>query len=96
MAVMHSLTRAQLRELHMELERERARHERAMLLAEASAIPGDMTAIERAQLRLDTVGAALRRLADGTYGSCHNCGEPIPYARLLVIPEATHCRGCNR
>jgi len=24
--------------------------------------------------------------------SCHN---PIPYGRLLVVPEATYCVGCG-
>ena len=95
MPVLHSLTRAQLRELHTDLERERARHERALLLATGAATPGDMTGVERTQLRLDAVGAALRRIDEGSYGTCQLCGDPIPYPRLLVIPETAYCRGCG-
>jgi DnaK suppressor protein len=38
---------------------------------------------------------ALERLRDGSYGTCSSCGNQIPAGRLLVIPETTHCLGCN-
>ena len=38
---------------------------------------------------------AIRRLEDGTYGVCAGCHEPIPYGRLLVMPETTHCMTCG-
>jgi RNA polymerase-binding transcription factor DksA len=41
------------------------------------------------------VAAALTRLDAGEYGACMRCGEPIPYGRLLVMPEATHCLRCS-
>jgi RNA polymerase-binding transcription factor DksA len=44
--------------------------------------------------RLDAIDAALARLEAGTYGTCNTCNEPIPYGRLIVMPEATHCVGC--
>jgi DnaK suppressor protein len=34
------------------------------------------------------VRAALDRMKDGTYGLDVNTGEPIPYERLLMLPEA--------
>lgn len=37
---------------------------------------------------------ALRRLDDGTYGICQACGQPIPQARLEVLPEARRCVAC--
>lgn len=37
------------------------------------------------------VEAALARLAEGTYGRCVDCGQPIPDARLEVRPEAARC-----
>jgi RNA polymerase-binding transcription factor DksA len=37
------------------------------------------------------VVAALQRLDDGTYGTCVDCGRPIPEARLEVRPEAARC-----
>lgn len=41
--------------------------------------------------RLDKVNAALRRIADGTYGKCAVGGEEIEEARLSVAPEADTC-----
>lgn len=37
------------------------------------------------------VEAALARIDDGTYGTCVDCGQPIPDARLEVRPEAARC-----
>jgi RNA polymerase-binding transcription factor DksA len=35
--------------------------------------------------------AALRRIAEGTYGICEGSGEPIPLTRLSGIPWARYC-----
>jgi RNA polymerase-binding transcription factor DksA len=40
------------------------------------------------------VAAALRRLRDGTYGFCVDCGQPIEEGRLLALPAAALCTGC--
>lgn len=45
--------------------------------------------------RHEMLDSALRRLEDGTYGLCVSCHDPIPYGRLLVMPEATHCVSCG-
>ena len=37
---------------------------------------------------LNKVDAALRRLEDGTYGDCFECGEEISEARLRALPFA--------
>lgn len=37
------------------------------------------------------VGLAQRRLAEGTYGTCVDCGKEIPAPRLEAIPEANRC-----
>ena len=50
---------------------------------------------DRAHARHFAVTEALRRLADGTYGRCLGCAGPIPFGRLLVMPEATHCVACG-
>lgn len=39
--------------------------------------------------------AAVARLADGTYGTCVECGGAIPPARLRVRPEAERCVPCE-
>jgi len=40
------------------------------------------------------IQAALGRIADGSYGSCKQCGEDIGQARLEAMPEATRCVNC--
>ena len=39
---------------------------------------------------------ALRRQAEGRYGICDDCGEPIDPERLEVRPQATLCISCQR
>jgi DnaK suppressor protein len=41
------------------------------------------------------IDEALRKLAEGTYGICEDCGEPISKERLKVLPFATHCIDCQ-
>ena len=50
---------------------------------------------ERARAR-DTqrIDAALRRIDDGEYGSCAECGEAIAEKRLAVDPTASLCIAC--
>ena len=45
---------------------------------------------------LRKVERALSRVADKTYGICESCGNPIPVARLEVLPYATECVSCAR
>jgi RNA polymerase-binding transcription factor DksA len=40
------------------------------------------------------IRAALRRIADGSYGTCMRCGEPIAKARLDLLPWTPLCRSC--
>lgn len=51
---------------------------------------GDQAAIE-----LELVRAALQRVADGTYGLCLDCGEPIDARRLEALPASAHCVTCQ-
>jgi DnaK suppressor protein len=41
------------------------------------------------------VDAALRRLDEGTYGNCFECGEEIAEARLRALPFAARCKDCE-
>ena len=45
--------------------------------------------------RINRISAALERLADGEYGTCVECGEPIAPARLRVMPEVQTCVRCQ-
>jgi DnaK suppressor protein len=46
------------------------------------------------QRHLAEVDAAIERLADGTYGICERCGQPIAKARLEARLTARTCIGC--
>lgn len=37
---------------------------------------------------------AQSRLANGSYGNCERCGQPIPRERLAVRPEVRFCVPC--
>lgn len=52
-------------------------------------------ATERARKRdLVRIEMAERRLAEGDYGYCEECGEEIPDGRLTIDPMAERCVGC--
>jgi DnaK suppressor protein len=55
----------------------------------------DLALRDRAQQHLALVDAALRRLDEGSFGSCVRCGQPIPPERLDVLPWAAHCIDCQ-
>jgi DnaK suppressor protein len=50
--------------------------------------------LAQARDQLTRVDAALARLADGSYGRCEHCGQPIAPERLAARPTATTCIGC--
>jgi DnaK suppressor protein len=56
----------------------------------------DYTLEENSEHVLEAIDAALKRIEDGTYGRCVNCGKPIAEERLAAIPWATHCIDCKR
>ena len=44
---------------------------------------------------LNKIDAALRRLDEGTYGNCFECGDEIAEARLRALPFAVRCKDCE-
>jgi DnaK suppressor protein len=56
----------------------------------------EYTLEEGAERLLGEIDAALKRIEDGTYGSCTNCGGQIPEERLEALPWATLCIECQR
>ena len=51
--------------------------------------------VRMANVRLQQVGAALQRVARGTFGECADCGDDIGYPRLKARPEAPFCLSCQ-
>ncbi len=50
---------------------------------------------DREHKMIRKIHEALRRLEDGTYGICEDCGEPIAPARLAARPVTTLCAECK-
>lgn len=41
------------------------------------------------------IDEAIRKLNEGTYGKCEDCGEEISEERLRILPFAIYCRDCQ-
>jgi RNA polymerase-binding protein DksA len=65
--------------------------ERATDLENQDALEG----IENSELQeIHQIREALRRIAEGTYGVCAQCGVAIDPKRLKALPTATRCISC--
>jgi DnaK suppressor protein len=50
---------------------------------------------ERESKYLKKIEYALRKMEEGTYGICENCGKPISFERLKARPVAIYCIECK-
>ena len=50
---------------------------------------------DAARRELDDIDCALRRIEDGSYGTCQACGGPMGMQRIRAIPEARYCVSCS-
>jgi DnaK suppressor protein len=55
-----------------------------------------VSTLEQVEAELSGVEHALRRLDDGTYGTCEACGGPIGPERLQSAPAARFCAAHER
>ena len=51
-------------------------------------------ALNRAKQTLSKMERALMKINDPDFGLCRECEEPIPYARLMIVPESDLCVQC--
>ncbi|HVH46368.1 MAG TPA: TraR/DksA C4-type zinc finger protein [Labilithrix sp.] len=49
----------------------------------------------REKVFLDKIEKALRKIEDGSFGTCEECGEEISIKRLEARPETTLCIRCK-
>ena len=56
----------------------------------------DYTLTDNETQLLGAIDAALRRIDNGTYGVCTNCGKPISEERLEALPWASLCIDCAK
>jgi DnaK suppressor protein len=55
----------------------------------------DAAHAEHAGRELEQIRAALKRIADDSYGECLDCAEPIDLRRLLALPATPFCTSCQ-
>lgn len=48
------------------------------------------------QKELVAIDAALKRFADGAFGTCVTCGDAIRPERLALVPHTPFCAACAR
>ena len=68
-------------------------------LSRMEALQEQAMAIEverRREVELARIDAALERLANGAYGACVTCVQPIEPRRLALDPSTPLCLGCAR
>lgn len=67
--------------------------------ADAAAATAERTEViglvDSVKTMLDNVDAALERIAEGTYGTCAECGKKIAKARIEFRPESIYCVDCK-
>ncbi len=59
--------------------------ERTEVLGLVESLKGQLSSVEKALLKID----------NGSYGSCDNCGKPIPPERLEARPASVLCIDCK-
>ncbi|MER6847108.1 MULTISPECIES: TraR/DksA C4-type zinc finger protein [Streptomyces] len=72
----------------------RADERRRRRSAAQTEVRGQLAA--SARMVLADVEAALDRMAEGRYGSCHLCRRPIARERLTIVPQARYCARCQQ
>jgi DnaK suppressor protein len=63
--------------------------------SEQSETERQMSLVQRLNMQLAEVEHCLQKIANGTYGKCDDCGQPIPEERLEALPKASHCLACK-
>jgi DnaK suppressor protein len=51
--------------------------------------------LDRESKLLKEVQAALKRVEEGSYGTCLRCEEEIPEKRMKAVPWAAYCVPCQ-
>ena len=55
-----------------------------------------MNIVSSEQEILYQIDDALKRLDDGSFGTCQQCNQPILMSRLKAVPYASLCISCQR
>jgi RNA polymerase-binding protein DksA len=55
----------------------------------------ELASVDRHVQEIRDIDAALLRIAEGTYGECSDCAQPIAVERLEAYPTARRCIVCQ-
>ena len=55
----------------------------------------DLALSAQARAAVEEIDRALAKIDAGSYGTCEQCGQAIPKARLKALPYATLCVACK-
>jgi len=55
-----------------------------------------LTLVDLRRDTLEKIDQALKKLEEGTYGICEDCGNDISEQRLKALPFAIHCVECKQ
>jgi DnaK suppressor protein len=95
-------TRDELDRSIMVLEGDHPLEDRGVLAADPADAGTDLSESEHteavitvAKQQLTEVLDALHRIDEGRYGTCADCGKPVPEGRLDAKPEAARCVACQ-
>ena len=55
----------------------------------------NLSTLRHLSMAVAEVDDAIERAANGSYGVCTECGDAIPYARLVANPVAIRCAACQ-
>lgn len=89
--------------LQILVQRESTQHEILRQIDTGFAVEGaspshlarDYSRLMRAEVELQALRIARRRIEDKTYGTCLDCGGAIDLQRLNTFPTTAHCQTCE-
>ncbi len=73
-----------------------AGHDQADMGATSFERDHELTVLNIERDKVAQIDRALARIADGTYGVCESCGNPIGKMRVMAFPRATLCMTCKQ
>lgn len=86
----------ELLRLNLEQARQRVIAELGRLESEGVSVLERLEAIKNdKQGTLSNIERALQKIAEGTYGLCDKCGQPIDEGRLDILPHTSLCLTCT-
>lgn len=100
-----ALTHDQLQSLRGMLHQQRNFRLEQLQQLRRSGARGPLADVEReisdslaagARAALRDVLIALRRMDEGVYGRCRDCGTGLAFERLEILPQVTRCLPCGR